>query len=146
MINRKKIPFLIAILVGVVFAFSGCRHPGAHHRAEFMVDYISESLDLTDRQKEHVDQIKEELIAKAMQMREKKKAMHDEFVAELKKEEMDQQHLKDLISEHRAQMDEMINLILARLVEFHRTLTPEQKTKLVSKLEQFHKWHAPKWE
>jgi Spy/CpxP family protein refolding chaperone len=67
-------------------------------------------------------------------------------VAELRKEEIDQQRLKDLISQKRAQMDEIIDLAVVRLAAFHSTLSPEQREKLVAKLEYFRKKHQNHWE
>ena len=132
---------LLTILVFGVGIFSGCRSQGHDRGAEFVVDYVSEVLDLTETQKQQLNQIKEELKEKGAQMRASKAKYHDEIVAQLRSEEIDQARVKAMITEHRAQMDELIDLMVVRISEFHRTLTPEQKEKLVSKLEDFHKWH-----
>jgi len=70
----------------------------------------------------------------------------EEIVAQLGSEEINQERLKVLIAERRSQMDEFIDLALARLAEFHKTLTPEQRAKLVAKIETFKKWHGDSWE
>ena len=62
-------------------------------------------------------------------------------IAQLEKEEMDADELKQIAARHRTQMDEIIDLGIDRLVEFHKTLTPEQKAKLLEKLEDFERWH-----
>lgn len=134
----------IALIIGLVFGvgfFSGCRPHGHHRGAEFVVDYVSEVLDLTEAQQQQLNQIKEELMAKREQMHATKARYHDEIVAQLLSEEINQARVKEIIAEHRAQMDEMVDLMVGRFAEFHSTLTPEQKTKLVNKLEEFHKWH-----
>ena len=143
---RKGLYFsMIVFLVLGVVAFSGCRRHGGHHRAEFMIDYVSETLDLTQTQEEHLDQIKEELIDKGRQMHANRDAMHSEIIEQLKSEEIDQESLRKLVAVKRAQIDEMIDLIIVRLAEFHGTLSPEQKDKLVAKLESFKKWHRHDW-
>jgi Spy/CpxP family protein refolding chaperone len=106
-----------------------------------MVDYISETLDLNESQQAQLDQIKDELMAKARQMHADKESMHGELVAQLRSEEIDQVRVKAVIAEHRAQMDEIVDLVVLRLAEFHRTLTLEQKEKLIAKIETFKKWH-----
>ena len=144
---RKGLNFtLIILLVLGLAAFSGCRRHGGHHRAEFMIDYVAETLDLTESQEEHLNQIKDELIDKGRQMHANRDSMHREFIEELKKEEIDQESLRKLVAVKRAQMDEMIDLLIVRLAEFHGTLSPEQKNKLVAKLESFKKWHRHDWE
>ena len=137
---------LIGVFVSGALIFTGCRSHSHRNKAEFMVDYIAESLDLTDAQKEQLDGIKEEFMVKAEEMHAKKQAMHAEFMAELRKEQIDQEKVKDLIAQKRAQMDEIIDLAVDRLSGFHSTLSPEQKEKLVAKIEWFHEKHHRKWE
>ena len=137
---------MIALLIAGVAGFSGCRRHSHAHKAEFMVDYISETLDLTESQQDQLNQIKDEVMAEAKEMHANKESMHAELVAQLRSEEIDQELVKARIAEHRAKMDHLIDLLVVRLVEFHKTLTPEQKEKLVAKLETFKKWHDKRWE
>ena len=137
---------LIGILISSLGFFSGCRRHSHAHKAEFMVDYITETLDLSESQQAQLNQIKEELLEKAQQMHANKESMHEELVNQLRSEEIDQALVKARIAEHRAQMDDIINLIVVRFAEFHKTLTPEQKEKLIAKIETFKKWHGKSWE
>jgi len=134
------IALMISLVLGVGF-FSGCRPHGHGRGVEFAVDYVSEVLDLNEAQQAHLNQIKEEMMEKREQMHANKAKHHDEIIAQLSNEEIDQERVKVIIAEHRVQMDEMIDLIVVRFAEFHRTLTPEQKAKLVKKVEGFSKWH-----
>jgi Spy/CpxP family protein refolding chaperone len=137
---------IIALLIAAVGGFSGCRRHSHAQKAEFIVDYISETLDLTEGQQAQLNQIKDELMEKAQQMRTNKESMHEELVAQLRSEEIDQALVKDRIAQHRAQMDDIIDLMVVRLAEFHKTLTAEQKEKLIAKIETFKKWHGEGWE
>jgi Spy/CpxP family protein refolding chaperone len=137
---------LICAFISAALIFSGCRGHSPHGKAEFMVDYIAETLDLNDQQKAQLDDIKEEFLAKAIEMHAKREAMHAELMAELRKAEIDQERMKALISQKHEQMAEMMDLAVVRLAEFHRTLTPDQKEKLVAKLEWFHEKHQHQWE
>jgi len=134
-------PELIARVTTCYILFSGCRRHSHGHKAEFMVDYISETLDLNDTQQAQLNQIKDDVMTKARQMRTDKESMREEFVAQLRSEEIDEVRVKAVIAEHSAQMDEVVDLIVGRMAEFHKTLTPEQKEKLVTKIETFKKWH-----
>jgi uncharacterized membrane protein len=137
---------LIAFLLVSVAGFAGCRRHSPDQKAEFMVDYVSETLDLNERQRVHLDQIKDDLLEKGVQMRADKAAMHSELVAQLRSEEIDQDRLKAMVAEHKVKMEELIDLGIVRLAEFHKTLTPEQREKLAAKLESFKKWHGRDWE
>jgi len=141
MVKKGLYSLLIGMLISGVALFSGCRRHSHGHKAEFMVDYISETLDLNESQQAQLDQIKDEFMAKAQQMHTDKESMHEEVVAQLRSEEIDQARVKAVIAEHRAQMDDIVDLVVLRLAEFHKTLTPEQKEKLIAKIETFKKWH-----
>jgi len=137
---------LIAFLLISVAGFAGCRRHSPYQKAEFIVDYVSETLDLNESQKAHLDQIKEELLEKGVQMRADRAAMHSELIAQLRSEEIDQDRLKSMVTSHRVKMEELIDLAIAKLAEFHKTLSPAQREKLIAKLESFQKWHGPDWE
>jgi len=141
MIKKGLYIALIGMLISGVALFSGCRRHSHGHKAEFVVDYISETLDLNESQQAQLDQIKDELLVKVQGMHADKESMHGELVAQLRSEEIDQVRVKTLVAEHRAKMDEIVDLIVVRLAEFHKTLTPEQKEKLIAKIETFKKWH-----
>ena len=141
MVKKGLYILMIGMLISGVALFSGCRRDSHSHKAEFMVDYISETLDLNESQQAQLDQIKDELMAKAQQMHADKEPMYEELVAQLRSEEIDQARVKALIAERRAKMDEIVDLVVVRLAEFHKTLTPEQKEKLIAKIETFKKWH-----
>ena len=141
MVKKGLYILMIGMLISGVALFSGCRRHSHGHKAEFMVDYISETLDLNESQQAQLDQIKDEIMTKAQQMHADKESMHAELVAQLRSEEIDQMRVKAVVAEHRTQMDEIIDLVVVRLAEFHKTLTPEQKEKLIAKIETFKKWH-----
>jgi Spy/CpxP family protein refolding chaperone len=146
MVKKGLTIALICVFILAALVFNGCRSHSANHEAEFMVDYIAETLDLDDIQRAQLDGIKDEFLAKAKEMHAQKEAMHAEFKAELLKEEIDQQRVKELMAQKREQMDEMMDLAVVRLAEFHKTLSPEQREKLVAKLEWFHQKHQHRWE
>ena len=137
---------LICVFISGALIFTGCRAGSHQGKVEFMVDYIAETLDLTDPQREQLDGIKEEFMAKAKEMHAQKEAMHAEFMAELRKDQIDQVKIRELIAQKREQMDEIIELAVTNLVEFHKTLSLEQREKLVAKIEYFHEKHQHRWE
>jgi Spy/CpxP family protein refolding chaperone len=137
---------LIGIFISGALIFTGCRSHSHQHKAEFMVDYIAETIDATDEQRAQLDGIKDEFVAKAKEMHDQKAAMHAAFMAELRKEELSRETLNDLIDQKRAQIDEFVNLAMDRLIEFHKTLSAEQREKLVTKIEYYHEKHQQKWE
>lgn len=137
---------LICVFIAGALVFTGCRAGSHQGKVEFMVDYIAETLDLTDPQREQLDAIKEEFMVKAREMHAQKEAMHAEFMAELRKDQIDQVKIRELIAQKREQMDEIIELAVTNLVEFHKTLSPEQREKLAAKIEWFHNKHQHNWE
>ncbi len=146
MVKKGLYLSIIAVILFSVAGLTGCRRHSPGQKAEFMMDYVSETLDLDENQKAHLDQIKDELLEKGLQMRADKAAMHDELVAQLRSDAIDPDRLRAMVTEHRVKMEALIDLGIVRLAEFHKTLTPEQREKLVAKLESFKKWHGHDWE
>ena len=142
MVKKGLYLSIIVVLTLSVAGLAGCRRHSPGQKAEFMMDYVSETLDLDESQQAHLDQIKDELLEKGMQMRADKAAMHGELVAQLRSEAIDPDRLKAMVTEHRVKLEALIDLGIIRLAEFHKTLTPEQREKLVAKLESFKKWHG----
>jgi protein CpxP len=142
-----KNTLLVLTALTLVFAagmINGCRHE-RHPGAEFVVDYLAESLDVNDAQRRQMEQIKSELLTKGMAMRATHLAVASEFKTLLAADELDQERLKQIVAEHRSRMDELVDLAIGRLAEFHRTLSPEQKAKLIDKMEKFRKMHRSRW-
>ena len=141
MVKKGAYILLVVVLISSLGFFSGCRRHSHAHKAEFMVDYITETLDLDESQQTQLNEIKDEVMLKAKQMHTDKESMREELIVQLRSEQIDQVRVKALIAEHRAKMDEIIDLLVERLSEFHRTLSSEQKEKLVAKIETFKRWH-----
>ena len=136
---------MVAVLGLGSALFIGCRHGGPQKGAAFMMDYMTEALDLDEAQQATANAYKNEVLAKVLAMRSEKKQMHDEIKAQLSSEAIDTNRVKELVAEHRAGMDDVIDLVINRVTDFHRTLSPEQRDKLVKKLEKFEKWHHRGW-
>jgi len=141
MLKTKRSVILIVLLVAGLVVFSGCRRHGADRGAEFMLDYVSETLDLNDSQIAQLESIKGELMQKHEEMRAGKEAMHAEAKALLLSDPINEADVKAMVAKHRARMDEVVDLVVIRFIEFHSTLTAEQKAKLVQKLERFEEYH-----
>ena len=146
MVKKGLYLSLIAVLLISIAGFAGCRRHSPENKAEFMVDYVAETLDLNDDQRAHLDEIKDEMLDKAIEMRADKKTMYLELVAQLRSEQIDQDRLKAMAADHRIKMEKLIDLGIKRLAEFHATLSAEQREKAVAKLESFKKWHGHGWE
>ena len=139
MIKPLTIIALIAVMGVGSALFVGCNHRGHDRGTAFMLDYMSEALDLNEDQQAMASSYKDEIMAKVKSMHSEKKQMHDEIKTQLAGESIDKQRVKALVAEHRAGMDEVIELVVDKVVEFHTTLSLEQRTKLIAKLEKFEK-------
>ena len=61
MLRKTIIAGSIIVLSLSLLFFTGCRHRGHHGGAAFMIDYMSEALDLNESQQAQLDEIKEEM-------------------------------------------------------------------------------------
>ena len=146
MLRKLTIIAVVALIgIGSTF-FVGCQHRGHQRGAAFMMDYLAEALDLTEAQQAMANSYKDEILAKVKGKHSEKRKIHDELKAQLGGDTIDTVRVKALVAEHRAGMDDVIDLIVDRVAELHATLSPEQREKLVSKLEKFEKRHQTEWD
>ncbi len=140
----KKKHLFTAITLGLIIGmtvFVGCKPNGHGRRHAFALDYISETLDLTDAQESKLAEIQKEVEAKVEVLHKEKQAMHATLKEQIAADQMDETVIKSLIAQHREKMTEVIDLVVDRLLAFHKELTPDQKTKLIKKIEKFESWH-----
>ena len=134
--KKKSITILAVTLVSSLLLFTGCKHHSSRGSA-FMLDYISESLDLRPEQEQELSGIRDELQAEVKRIHEENDQLYETLKAQLASEVIDRSIVRQQIADHRSRMDEVIDLAVDRLADFHATLTPEQRLKLVAKMEKF---------
>lgn len=131
-----------AIVVILIFGMTlGCKPNGHGKGKAFALDYISETLDLTEAQALELATIQKEVESKIKTLHKDKLAMRDTLKEQIAVEQMDKTMIKSLVANHRKKMDQIIDLVIDRLVVFHKGLTPDQKAKLIKKIEKFETWH-----
>ncbi len=130
--------FLVSVLV------PGCR-PRYHsmsqadRQAIWVVDKISDELDLTDAQKTVVNRITGEVLAKRADFKGLYMGAADEVLGQIKSDKIDQDALNVSFQEREQKFKELRLFVIAKFAEFHGTLTPEQRSKLAARLEQYKK-------
>lgn len=139
--KNKRIFALAATLIASLFIFTACK-PHHNHKAGFMLDYITEVLDLNEIQEEKLEEIRTDIMVQFEEMHDDKKAMHDTLKDQLTAETIDKLVIKQLVSDHMQKMDNVIDMAIDRLSDFHADLSPEQRQKLVAKLEKMDRRHC----
>ncbi len=141
--KRKKIyiPIMTLFLAGGLL-FAGCRHHSSHDKADRMIRYITDELSLTSDQTAMLNQFKDEMIKKRVEMKTEKEKHKEVLREELRSDTIDQDRLMNIYLEHKPKMDEMASFVITSYAEFHNSLNEEQRTKLINKLESLEKWHS----
>jgi Spy/CpxP family protein refolding chaperone len=131
--------FITACLILILLAVMvGCHHnmnmfcgPKAFKdRVEAMTKKLSKELDLTDEQKNHLNIIKDEMIAKLYEQKKHRAEMFTVIREEIQKESIDQQRLEKLFDDRKQIREDMHRFMLNKFIEFHTMLTKEQRIKL----------------
>jgi protein CpxP len=140
MLRKKTVKVLAvipALILGIVF-LGGCRHSGPERIADRITERIKSKLELNEAQREQLDGIKQEVVAKIAEMKKDRKSTREELLMQLQNDTIDQGQIKKLLDRKRARMDELSNMMIDRLAKFHSTLSKEQKEKLVKYLKDKH--------
>ena len=136
---------LVAVL-GVGGAIAGHKHFRGHHNPEHMVQHISETLELTEAQRQKLEAVKDAFVQSRAEMKQEKVDLMNQLIEEVRKPVMDQALVMELIEKRKAKFDVMAPRILGPVIEFHSSLTDEQKQKIVNRLESMRDWgHGRHW-
>ena len=138
----KLIPILG--LMAIFLALSGCsswHSQSMEKKATKIADRIAKKLDMTEKQKAELSQIKDEIVSKIKSKEnvEKRKELRTAFFEMFKGDAMAKEQLTDLYQKKDAGEKEMREFLMDKMVQFHRMLTPEQRAKAVEKMEKFSK-------
>jgi uncharacterized membrane protein len=134
MLKKTITVMLITILVWGLMGFTGCRRQGPAGQAAFMMDYLTEMLDLNENQQTLLKQYVREVFQKGMELRKNKAKVGQAVIDQFKNETMDQQALLNLIAQNKTAIDEFTRLVVQRISDFHQMLTPEQRAKVLKKI------------
>lgn len=111
-------------------------------RAAWVIRRVGHELHLEPKQVTHLNQIKDELLARRTKSDEDREAANRRILSQLQAEKMDPVELNKILDERMGASREMRQLLLSRVAEFHSTLTPQQKEILCRKAEHFLKTHG----
>ncbi len=129
---------LILILISSAGILSGCgHHRSPEKRAIWITEKIASRLDLNESQRAELNSFRDELLAKKKELYKSHMTIHDTLVEQLGHERIDQEHLKEVIRQEDARVDDMISFFVERLASLHSTLSPEQREKLIEMIKEW---------
>jgi protein CpxP len=140
--SSKKRTLLISLLVvmvafitigGITFA-QKMKHMRDDGPLFMMMERMSKDLNLTEQQKTEMDKIRDEIKTKMESKRESRKGDMKDFEDAFKQDNLDKQTLKQLMSKHDADREEMKDFYIDEFIKFHALLTPEQRQKAIDKM------------
>ena len=130
---------LMIMLVAVTaLMVSGC-HRTPEQRAERIVKHITAELKLDDTQKAHLEEIKDEFLAKRPEMSRLRQETLKEANELMRSTEIDKARLNALLDRNKAFANDMVGFVAAKFTEIHDMLTPEQREKLVNMIEKHYR-------
>src|SRR5258706_2532174 len=131
------IAFVIIGIVGVGFVnkIQHFRHGGP---LGFMMDKMTEGIDLDANQKSQVDAIKEEIKTKMESKKDSHKKGMEEFEGLFRQSTLTKQQLIDLQSKREADREETKSFMMDELIKFHDLLNQTQRDKVADKIQDFH--------
>jgi Spy/CpxP family protein refolding chaperone len=99
-----------------------------------MMERMSKDLNLTEQQKADMDKIRDEIKTKMDSKRENRKGNMKDFEDAFKQDKLDKETVKQLMSKHDADREEMKDFFIDEFIKFHDILTPDQRQKAFDKM------------
>jgi Spy/CpxP family protein refolding chaperone len=137
--NRGKITFALLALVIGALAITACghRHHGPEQRAEWMMQRMTDYLDLNEDQQAKLRAIKDEFESGMKQYHQKGEQLFDRLAAEIEGPKLDKNLLMEMVETRKQAFDEIAPQVIDKVIDFHASLNAEQKKKLADKMEHF---------
>lgn len=129
---------LVLVALSAVAGVTNCRpwkHKSPEERAEWMAKRIAKELDLNDSQKQVLNKIKEDVVAKHKADKANHAANFKELTALIRSEKIDNAKLAELRKRHQQHRESMEAMFVEKALELHKVLTPEQRNKAADLLE-----------
>jgi Spy/CpxP family protein refolding chaperone len=129
--RSTKIITTVALTVGLVggAAAIGKKHYGSHEkRAEYMVSYITDELELDSTQSQALDVLKDQMLSARETM--KAKSMRDEAMNLLNAESFDRAAALDMVTAKTAAVNEQAPDLVNAMGDFLDSLSAEQKAEI----------------
>jgi Spy/CpxP family protein refolding chaperone len=129
--HKYKKLFVILSLFSLA-CINACRpwkHKSPEERVEWMVKRISKELELNDAQKQTLNRLKDEFIARHKADRPQMEAQLAALTDLVRADTIDQAKLKDLRKKHQAHRESIENFFVEKAIEFHKVLTSQQRVK-----------------
>lgn len=136
--KRKTLIGIVSFAVLAALVFAACHHRSAEGRIGWLVDEISDRLSLDTVQRERLDAMTQDFLARKKAMAADREAVREAVMNELRKPHLDRSVIEGLVADKRRKMDEMVAFLIDSAVSFHDMLTPEQQETLVRELEKYH--------
>lgn len=135
----------VALTLGcgfIVYKRVGLFSNSPEEKAAWVIRRLGHELNLESKQITHLNNIKDELMARRNTSDKQREDANRRILAQLESDRMDANELNKVFDERMAASREMRLLLLTRMSEFHATLNKDQRDALCRKAEHFLKTHG----
>ncbi len=146
--KRIFLGILLALILVVSIAGISFANKMKHFRDDgplvFMMEKITQDIDLTEQQKSQVQQIKDEVKTKMESRKKDHESSMSDFENAFRQDNLDKTTLDAIADKNKADREEMKSFFEDELIKFHSVLTQAQRNKVADKIKDFrenHKFH-----
>ena len=120
----------LAVAIVVPLSMAACHlRQSPEEKTEWMTHIIAKRLDLNEQQKAKLDAVRDEVLRSWKETRDERRAVIDDLIAQVSKDQMNQAHLLQLFERKQGLFRQAVPGVIAKAADFHATLTREQKVK-----------------
>ncbi|WP_455209729.1 Spy/CpxP family protein refolding chaperone [Kaarinaea lacus] len=134
-----KIVLTAVILIISALSITACghRHHDPAQRGEWMMQRMTDHLDLNEEQQAKLRAIKMEFESSMQQYQEQRQQLFDRLATNIESPELDKQLLMEMVETRKKAYDDIAPRIIDKVIDFHASLNAEQKKKVADKMEHF---------
>ena len=147
-LTRRNIVFMtggVLLTVGVVACNHGMHFGSAEERGEWMVQKVTNELELNQTQQARLAKVKNEFLDMRKSMRSDREQTRTDVLAMLKQPTLDRGKANEIVGQYIEKINSRSPVIIDAIGNFYDSLDDAQRAELTAffehKMEHHHRWH-----
>jgi hypothetical protein len=138
--TRTKMAMITGLFIAISLSVTACgpRHSDERHRSQWIIQRISEKLDLNKTQQEKLKAINAEILIGLKKYRDKQQQLLGSLIKDVQAPTMNKKLLMEVVHSREKAYSDIAPRVADKIIDFQASLNEAQKKKVAEYLQHWH--------